>query len=124
GRLNAVLRRRLRSTPVRPWIRIRAVVGTDMARHTAQDGKVRERIEHLGRVELAIDADHQPTGLATTKHRPGAAPPRSRPACASGTTTSSPRYNSTPQGGPLFGQIRLTGRSRTLQRPQLFFGGD
>src|SRR5690606_29115623 len=37
----------------------RAVVGTDMAGHTAQDEQVRERVDDVGRVELAIDADRQ-----------------------------------------------------------------
>src|SRR5690606_3751821 len=36
---------------------LRAVVGTDMARHAAQDEQVRQGVDDVGRVELAIDAD-------------------------------------------------------------------
>src|SRR5690606_2644038 len=36
---------------------LRAVVGTDMAGHTTQDEQVRQGVDDVGRVELAIDAD-------------------------------------------------------------------
>src|SRR5690606_40615209 len=43
------------STP----INIRAVVGTNMTGHTTQDEQVRQAVDDIGRVELAIDTDRQ-----------------------------------------------------------------
>src|SRR5690606_41765603 len=36
---------------------LRAVVATDMVGHTTQDEQVRQGVDDVGRVELAIDAD-------------------------------------------------------------------
>src|SRR5690606_6590066 len=38
---------------------LRTVVGTNMAGHTAQDKQVRQGVDDISRVELAIDADRQ-----------------------------------------------------------------
>src|SRR5690606_22198910 len=38
---------------------LRAIVGTNMAGHTAQNEQIRQGVDDVGRIELAIDADCQ-----------------------------------------------------------------